>query len=165
MREGGAKVSRSGRNLSHGPTHLPKMAPAAKPIQRQLYWKSPFSGHRFRQSSPECGGAQGSRGARHFGRLLLQEEFPLSRDTRRPRRRRGSEAPPLPAQASQAFDAPWACRRNPATSPGADNGDCISLRRTSFSNSCPAWQEEAVGPPESAAAVTARLRASASPWT
>lgn len=34
-------VSRSGRNLSHGPTHLPKMAPAAKPIRRQLYWKSP----------------------------------------------------------------------------------------------------------------------------
>lgn len=41
MRERGARVSRSGRNLSHGPTHLPKMVAAAKPIQRQPYWRSP----------------------------------------------------------------------------------------------------------------------------
>lgn len=121
-----------------------------------------FSGYRFGQIRPECRGGQDSRGAMHFGRLRLQVESLLSTDLRR---QPDFETPPLSAQASRTGDATWACRRDPATSPRADNGDCISLRRTSFSNSCLTWREEAVVPPEPATAVTARLRASASPWT
>lgn len=90
-----------------------------------------------------CGVPEGQGAAAHF-----RSSAPGSR------RRRGRLTPEgggVPAR--------------PATSPRAANGDCLSLSGgTSCSNNFLLWREEAGVPPEPAAAVTARLRASASPW-
>lgn len=92
------------------------------------------------------------------------------RSLRRSGRTRGgralSELRPWLSQASRSFDARGGgVPARPATSPRAANGDCLSLSGgTSCSNNFLLWREEAGVPPEPAAAVTARLRASASPW-
>lgn len=166
MREQGAGFREAGEDCPTVPPTSPRWRLPQSPISASSAGRVPrlFSGYRVVRTAEDPTESRVPEMSRISVGCVVADRWGVPVGTR------GGRAPleprPWLSQASRSFDARGG--RAGAThyvAARADNGDCSSLSGgTSCSSNFLLWREEARVPPELAAAVPARLRASASSW-